>query len=54
MPDKNNMSVLVLAAIALFYWLSPMDLIPDGLPIGLVDDILVAITAGAGIVKSQI
>jgi uncharacterized membrane protein YkvA (DUF1232 family) len=50
----KDMKVLGLALIAAIYWLSPIDLIPDGLPLGLIDDIVVAILSGCGILNTRL
>lgn len=44
--------LLTLGAIAAIYTLSPIDLLPDLIPlIGIIDDIIVDITLGAVIIE---
>ncbi len=54
MSDDGSPNILFLAAIILIYWLVPTDIIPDGLPLGFLDDVIVTLLAGTGIMKSQI
>lgn len=50
----GGIGALVVVIILIIYWLSPADLIPDGLPIGYLDDIVVTLLSGAGMLKAQV
>jgi uncharacterized membrane protein YkvA (DUF1232 family) len=50
---KNNGFVVLILVLALLYIISPVDLIPDPIPVvGWVDDVAVGIGAGAACLKS--
>jgi uncharacterized membrane protein YkvA (DUF1232 family) len=50
---KDNGFVVLVLVIALLYILSPIDVIPDPIPVvGWVDDVAVGVAAGAACLKS--
>jgi uncharacterized membrane protein YkvA (DUF1232 family) len=50
---KDNGFVVLILVLALLYIISPVDLIPDPIPVvGWVDDVAVGIGAGAACLKS--
>jgi uncharacterized membrane protein YkvA (DUF1232 family) len=50
---KNNGFVVLILILALLYIISPIDLIPDPIPVvGLVDDVAVGLGAGAACLRS--
>ena len=53
MDDRSNRWIVLILVLALLYIISPVDFIPDPIPVvGLVDDGLVGIGAGAACIKS--
>lgn len=53
MDDRSNRWIVLILVLALLYIISPVDFIPDPIPVvGLVDDALVGIGAGAACLKS--
>jgi len=53
MNDRSNRWIFLILVLALLYIISPVDFIPDPIPVvGLVDDALVGIGAGAACLKS--
>ena len=50
---KDNGFVVLVLVLALLYVLSPIDIIPDPIPVvGWVDDVAVGVGAGAACLKS--
>jgi uncharacterized membrane protein YkvA (DUF1232 family) len=50
---KDNSYILFVLVLALLYILSPIDVIPDPIPVvGWVDDVAVGVGAGAACLKS--
>ena len=50
---KDNSYILFVLVLALLYILSPIDFIPDPIPVvGWVDDVAVGVGAGAACLKS--
>jgi uncharacterized membrane protein YkvA (DUF1232 family) len=50
---KDNSFILFVLVLALLYILSPIDFIPDPIPVvGWVDDVAVGVGAGAACLKS--
>lgn len=51
---KDNRFLVVILVSALLYIISPVDMVPDPIPvIGCVDDVLVGVGAGAACLKSM-
>ena len=50
---KDNGFLVVILVLALLYIISPIDVIPDPIPVvGWVDDVAVGVGAGAACLKS--
>lgn len=50
----SQAKITMLGIIVLIYLISPVDFIPDGLPLGFIDDLLVGIIGGGGIAWEQL
>lgn len=51
---RNDATVWIVLILALIYILSPIDVIPDPIPVaGWVDDVAVGVGAGAAALKSK-